>query len=81
MAELEVNELLVECGPRLAGAFVLARLVDEIVLYVAPSLLGADSPPLFEVRGAESSGLPRFVYKDVRRIGADLRLILQPEKH
>ncbi|HTB88991.1 MAG TPA: bifunctional diaminohydroxyphosphoribosylaminopyrimidine deaminase/5-amino-6-(5-phosphoribosylamino)uracil reductase RibD, partial [Steroidobacteraceae bacterium] len=42
----EVNELLVECGPTLAGAFVAKQLVDELVLYVAPKLLGRDALPL-----------------------------------
>ena len=36
----EVNELLVECGATLAGSFLAAGLVDELVLYVAPRLLG-----------------------------------------
>ena len=40
LSELEVNELLLECGPRLAGAFIRSGLVDELVLYVAPNLLG-----------------------------------------
>ena len=82
LAELEINELLVECGPRLAGAFVLAKLVDEFVLYVAPSLFGADSAPLLEVSGLGPAGtLPEFEYKDVRRIGRDLRLILNVKRH
>ena len=82
LAELEVNELWVECGPRLAGAFVLANLVDEFVLYVAPTLLGADSAPLLEVSGLGPPGtLPEFEYKDVQRIGRDLRLILMPKHH
>jgi diaminohydroxyphosphoribosylaminopyrimidine deaminase/5-amino-6-(5-phosphoribosylamino)uracil reductase len=82
LAELEVNEVLVECGPRLAGAFVQAKLVDEFVLYVAPTLLGADSAPLLHVSGLGPAGtLPEFEYKDVRRIGQDLRLILTPRKH
>jgi diaminohydroxyphosphoribosylaminopyrimidine deaminase/5-amino-6-(5-phosphoribosylamino)uracil reductase len=77
LTELEVNELLVECGPRLAGAFILSNLVDEFVLYVAPSLLGADAAPLLHVSGLGPPGsLPAFEFKDVRRIGADLRLIL-----
>ena len=60
---LEVNELLVECGPRLAGGFVLANLVDEIVLYVAPSLLGADAAPLLQVSGLGPPGaLPEFCF-------------------
>jgi diaminohydroxyphosphoribosylaminopyrimidine deaminase/5-amino-6-(5-phosphoribosylamino)uracil reductase len=79
LAELEVNELLVECGPRLAGAFMLSNLVDEFVLYVAPALLGADAAPLLHVSGmGPPASLPSFDYKDVRRFGADLRLILTP---
>jgi diaminohydroxyphosphoribosylaminopyrimidine deaminase / 5-amino-6-(5-phosphoribosylamino)uracil reductase len=82
LGELEVNELLVECGARLAGAFILANLVDEIVLYVAPALLGADAAPLLQISGLWPPGtLPEFSFSDVRRIGADLRLILLPKKH
>jgi diaminohydroxyphosphoribosylaminopyrimidine deaminase/5-amino-6-(5-phosphoribosylamino)uracil reductase len=81
LTELEINELLVECGPRLAGAFILSSLVDELVLYVAPSLLGADAAPLMHVSGLGPPGsLPTFEFQDVRRIGADLRLILVPKK-
>ncbi len=81
LTELEINELLVECGPRLAGAFVLSNLVDEFVLYVAPALLGADAAPLLHVSGLGPPGsLPAFEFKDVQRIGADLRLTLIPKK-
>ncbi len=81
LAELEINELLVECGPRLAGAFVSAGLVDELVLYIAPTLLGADAAPLLHVSGMGPSGsLPAFDIHDVRRFGDDLRLILIPKK-
>jgi diaminohydroxyphosphoribosylaminopyrimidine deaminase/5-amino-6-(5-phosphoribosylamino)uracil reductase len=82
LAELEINELLVECGPRLAGAFIHANLVDEIVLYVAPTVLGADAAPLLQVSGLGPPGtLPEFEFADVRRFGPDLRLILRPRKH
>jgi len=81
LAELEINELLVECGPRLAGSFILSNLVDEFVLYMAPSLLGADAAPLMHVSGLGPPGsLPAFEFKDVQRIGDDLRLILMPKK-
>jgi diaminohydroxyphosphoribosylaminopyrimidine deaminase/5-amino-6-(5-phosphoribosylamino)uracil reductase len=81
LAELEVNELLVECGPRLAGAFILSKLVDELVLYVAPTLLGADAAPLLHVSGLGPPGsLPTFELHDVLRIGPDLRLVLTPKK-
>jgi diaminohydroxyphosphoribosylaminopyrimidine deaminase/5-amino-6-(5-phosphoribosylamino)uracil reductase len=81
LTELEINELWIECGPRLAGAFVQLRLVDELVLYVAPTLLGAEAAPLLHVSGLGPLGsLPTFEFADVRRIGADLRLILTPEQ-
>jgi diaminohydroxyphosphoribosylaminopyrimidine deaminase / 5-amino-6-(5-phosphoribosylamino)uracil reductase len=81
LTELEVNELLVECGPRLAGALILSKLVDELVLYVAPTLLGADAAPLLHVSGLGPPGsLPTLQLHDVQRIGPDLRLILTPKK-
>jgi diaminohydroxyphosphoribosylaminopyrimidine deaminase / 5-amino-6-(5-phosphoribosylamino)uracil reductase len=79
LADKEVNELLVECGPRLAASFLRAQRVDELVLYVAPALLGADAPPLARLRGIDAT-MPGFEFLDVRRIGADLRLILIPKK-
>src|SRR6202171_706055 len=80
LTELEINELLVECGARRAGSFILSNLVDELVLYVAPALLGADAAPLVHVSGlGPPASLPAFEFKDVQRIGADLRLILVPK--
>ena len=46
LAELEVNDVLVEAGPRLSGALLAAGLVDEWLLYVAPKLLGKDAKPV-----------------------------------
>ncbi|HEX3397186.1 MAG TPA: bifunctional diaminohydroxyphosphoribosylaminopyrimidine deaminase/5-amino-6-(5-phosphoribosylamino)uracil reductase RibD [Steroidobacteraceae bacterium] len=75
----EFNELLVECGPTLAGAFIAKQLVDEFVLYVAPGLLGCDAAPLLRIKlGAQT--LPRFDFCDVLQFGDDMRLILKPKK-
>jgi diaminohydroxyphosphoribosylaminopyrimidine deaminase/5-amino-6-(5-phosphoribosylamino)uracil reductase len=80
LTELEVNEWLLECGPRLAGAFIRSRLVDELVLYVAPKLLGADAAPLLHVSGLGGAhSLPEFEFRDVQRIGPDLRVTLMPQ--
>jgi diaminohydroxyphosphoribosylaminopyrimidine deaminase / 5-amino-6-(5-phosphoribosylamino)uracil reductase len=76
----EVNEVLVECGPTLAGAFVARQLVDEIILYVAPKLLGDDALPLLRIKPA-GSAWPLFDFRDAQRLGDDLRLILKPKKH
>ncbi|MFI4889766.1 MAG: bifunctional diaminohydroxyphosphoribosylaminopyrimidine deaminase/5-amino-6-(5-phosphoribosylamino)uracil reductase RibD [Steroidobacterales bacterium] len=74
-----VNELLVECGPRLAASFLRAGLVDELILYVAAHMLGADAQPLTALRALGEGGIaPAFDFHDVRRVGADLRLLLKP---
>jgi diaminohydroxyphosphoribosylaminopyrimidine deaminase/5-amino-6-(5-phosphoribosylamino)uracil reductase len=56
LGSLEINELLVECGPRLAGSFLDADLVDELILYVAPHFLGMDAAPLAALNGLERAG-------------------------
>jgi len=76
----EVNELLIECGPTLAGAFISKQLVDEFVLYVAPRLLGCDAAPLLRIK-LGGRVLPPFEFCDVLQFGDDMRLILKPKKH
>ena len=79
LAELEVNELLVECGPTLAAGFIEARLVDELIVYVAPVLLGADAAPLAALAGLRGGDpVAAFDITDAERLGSDLRLILRP---
>jgi diaminohydroxyphosphoribosylaminopyrimidine deaminase / 5-amino-6-(5-phosphoribosylamino)uracil reductase len=76
LTALEMNEVLLECGPTLAGAFVASRLVDELVLYVAPRLLGADAAPLLRIGEAGLADLSAWEFSDQLRIGDDMRLIL-----
>jgi diaminohydroxyphosphoribosylaminopyrimidine deaminase/5-amino-6-(5-phosphoribosylamino)uracil reductase len=79
LAKRHVNELLVESGPKLAGAFVAAGLADELVLYVAPHLLGDDALPLARLpRLDEMKRRMDFRIADVRQVGGDLRLTLCP---
>lgn len=79
LAALEVNELWVECGARLAGALVEVRLVNELVIYVAPHLLGTDARGMFDLT-LRSSLAERIAWRftDVRRVGDDLRIVAQP---
>ena len=81
LAALEINELLVECGPRLAAGFLEADLVDELILYIAPHFLGMDAAPLAALAGAgHAQSLPRFEFRDQRLIQNDLRLTLIPKR-
>lgn len=79
LAQLECNEVLVESGPALSGAFLAAGLVDELVLYMAPTLLGDAARPLACMPVLERmSERQDFQWVDARRVGADLRLTLRP---
>jgi diaminohydroxyphosphoribosylaminopyrimidine deaminase/5-amino-6-(5-phosphoribosylamino)uracil reductase len=80
LTALQANELLVECGPRLAAAFVEADLVDELILYVGPKFLGADAAPLAALSGLAAAGVRRFKFREQCLIGDDLRLILTPQR-
>jgi diaminohydroxyphosphoribosylaminopyrimidine deaminase/5-amino-6-(5-phosphoribosylamino)uracil reductase len=73
-----IRHLWLEGGPTLAAAFLRAGLIDEIVAYVAPALLGAGHAAVGEL-GAESiDHLRRFKLADVTRLGDDVRLTLVP---
>ena len=79
LARREVNELLVEAGATLSGALLGAGLVDELVLYQAPTLLGAMARPLSEwPQLTAMEQRPQLRLVDLRQIGSDLRLILVP---
>jgi len=79
LAALEVNEVHAECGATLAGALLAASLVDELVVYVAPVLLGEEARPL-ALLGSLASMRERLRLEFVseRRVGPDLRLVLRP---
>ncbi len=76
------NEVLVEAGPTLSGALVKAGLVDEMVIYMAPRLLGSDAKPLLALAGMENlESKPDWLIRDVARIGDDLKITLRPADH
>ena len=76
----EVNELWVEAGPRLAGALLRHALVDELIIYMAPRLLGPQARPLIEMGELHAlDAAPRFIVVETRQIGDDVRLRLRPQ--
>lgn len=78
LAQRSVNELHSECGATLAGALIDARLVDELVVYVAPVLLGAEAKPLASVLPIETmQDRIGLTIEDIRKVGGDLRLHLR----
>ncbi|ASK35397.1 riboflavin biosynthesis protein RibD [Alcanivorax sp. N3-2A] len=78
LARRECNEILVECGATLAGAFVREGLFDELIVYLAPTLLGSDARGLFALPFARMVERVPLQWRDVRRVGDDLRVTLIP---
>ena len=79
LAELEVNDVLVEAGPGVIGAFVQQGLFNELVIYISPKLFGnsaIDVVSLPELKNIDSANQMRFT--NVRAVGSDLRLTLVP---
>lgn len=78
--ERQVNELLVETGAGLAGAFMQQGLVDELVVYMAPMLMGSSARPMFDWPIENMADSRRWQLIDQRILGEDLRLTLRPKQ-
>ena len=72
---------MLESGARLIGAFAAQNLIDELVLYCAPTLLGSSARPLLSLDFSEMKQQIRWHWEDVRMVGNDLRLTLTPEQN
>ncbi len=79
LAARGVNEVLIESGATLAGAALQAGLIDELLVYVAPHLMGHEARALLGLPGlSRMADRLRLRYRDARRVGDDLRLTLVP---
>jgi len=79
LAALGVNDALIEAGSTLNGALLEAGLVDELVLYVAPRILGRRTRGLFELPDLVRLDQARaFELIEIRRVGADMRVRARP---
>jgi riboflavin biosynthesis pyrimidine reductase len=74
-----VRAVLLEGGPTLAGSFPAAGLIDQVVAYIAPVLIGGGGKPALAGPGAVNiADAKRFQLDDVVRIGPDVRLTATP---
>ncbi len=78
LAERGVVDVLLEGGPRLAGAFVRAGRIDRIVAYLAPALLGAGPLALGDAGVSTITGIHRWSIEEVTMSGGDVRISAVP---
>jgi diaminohydroxyphosphoribosylaminopyrimidine deaminase/5-amino-6-(5-phosphoribosylamino)uracil reductase len=74
-----INHVWVEAGATLAAGFFKDKLVDELVLYLAPKLMGADGRGLISALGLSNmEDVIDLSIKDMRMVGNDIRIIATP---
>jgi diaminohydroxyphosphoribosylaminopyrimidine deaminase/5-amino-6-(5-phosphoribosylamino)uracil reductase len=78
LAARGANEVLVEAGPRLAGAFARQGLVDEFQLFMAAKFLGSSARPLLDWPLAKMADAPALKIVEMRAVGDDWRIIAVP---
>ncbi|MNN65805.1 Riboflavin biosynthesis protein RibD [compost metagenome] len=78
LAARGVNEVLVEAGPRLAGAFARLGLVDEYQIFMAPKLLGSNARPLLDLPLEKMAEARELRISDIRAVGDDWLVTARP---
>jgi diaminohydroxyphosphoribosylaminopyrimidine deaminase / 5-amino-6-(5-phosphoribosylamino)uracil reductase len=73
------NDVLVEAGPTLSGYLIEHELVDELIVFIAPKLLGPDAKAMLQLPMLSSlDRVPQLVLNDMQRFGEDLKLTYRP---
>lgn len=80
LAERDCNQVMVEAGAGLAGAFIAEGLLDELVCYWAPKLFGDRARPMFALPIDTIDAHLALSIQDIRQVGEDIRVTLQPDK-
>ena len=82
LADQQINDVLVEAGAVLNGALLAENLIDEMIVYVAPCLLGDQGRGLFHLPDLLTMADKKLLkWRDVRQVGGDLRLVVEPIKN
>ena len=80
LASIEINNVLVEAGPRMNGALLEFNLIDELIIYMAPCILGPDAIDMFDSPVIKKlSDRYSFAIKDLTSIGPDMKITLRKE--
>lgn len=78
LAQKQINSVWVEAGAHLAGALIEQNLVDELIIYYAPKLLGHNAKDMCILPNLQKLSLaPQFQFESVVAVGEDMRVILK----
>lgn len=80
VSKYQCHDVLVEAGTTLATSFLSQNLVDELIVYQAPCLLGATARPMFGGKLERLQDKLNFTLVSVERFGDDIKMIFRPKK-
>ena len=78
LVKLECNEILIEAGARLTGVFLQEGLIDDVIYYIAPTLLGSSGRPQVELPLEKMAEQIRLDIRNIRQVGQDFRITAKP---
>lgn len=82
LAKQGLNDILIESGAQLSGAFIEQNLVNELILYQAPKLMGGDGKSLVEMSSISKLNQAKaLTISDIRMVGGDIRITSQLTQH
>lgn len=80
LGKIEINTVWIEAGSTLSGHFLKLQLIDEIIIYIAPKILGHEAKPLFILKNKmQLFECLKFTFTDIHQIGPDIRIKLEPK--
>lgn len=78
LAERGINDVWIEAGSRLGGALLAYGVVDEIVLYMAPKLMGPDALGLIDLPLLNTMDqVPTFAFESMQKVGDDMKIVVR----
>jgi diaminohydroxyphosphoribosylaminopyrimidine deaminase / 5-amino-6-(5-phosphoribosylamino)uracil reductase len=75
LGESEINEVLFECGANLAGSLIKSGLLDQLIVYLAPKILGSSARPMADIELSNMSDAYQLELESCQAIGDDVRMI------
>ena len=79
LGQRECNEVLLETGSKLAGYAMSENLIDELIIFMAPILMGSDARPLFDFPLYRMSDKRKLIIKEIRAVGEDWKITARPQ--
>jgi diaminohydroxyphosphoribosylaminopyrimidine deaminase/5-amino-6-(5-phosphoribosylamino)uracil reductase len=72
---MQLNQIWVEAGAKLTGALLQNKLIDELILYQAPKLIGGAGQNLFDTLPIEvMNEVVNLTWTDIRQVGDDIKM-------